>query len=456
MNARYGWYSPGSYPAYSHYYALEFWDAAFNESKIHFGQTNQDARDDNLFRVGSTGTYRWIHFETNLFGDPETSFHLPPATPPSEIHGTVVNDLDQSGVEGELVFLDSNNNGASDNGELSTTSGHDGRYAFTDLVAGTYFVRHRLSPYWEHTSSEVHEVNLAEDEVITGLDFIMIYTPPLPPSPPTWLSASAVSESEINLSWSDGSDDEGGFKIERSLDDVNYSEIAQVDQDVTQYSDWNLLSDTQYYYRIRSFNEGGDSDYSNVAWARTDSPTPPQITISYVKPSDGAPGDGVRIGGSNFGTLDSSSVVLFGDTEAPIVLWKDGLIKCKVPGDLGSGEYELTVVAGFGVSEPILFTISSSSDSTPPEEEITITSLSASQGSPGTTLRIKGVNFGNGGSGSAVWFIGEGIKKEAPVSLWRDGQIKCSVPDHPFPTGAYSVRVEVGSSESNEMNFTVY
>ena len=197
MNARYGWYSPGTYPAYSHYYALEFWDAAFNESKIHFGQTNQDARDDNLFRVGSTGTYRWIHFETNLFGDPETSFHLPPPTPPSEIHGIVVDDSDENGsqgenefgVEGELVFLDSNNNGALDSGEPSTTSEIDGRYTFTDLVAGTYFVRHRLSPYWEHTFplSGVHEVTLAEDEVMTGLDFLMIYSPPSPPAPPTEL-----------------------------------------------------------------------------------------------------------------------------------------------------------------------------------------------------------------------------------------------------------------------------
>jgi hypothetical protein len=143
------------------------------------------------------------------------------------------------------------------------------------------------------------------------------------------------------------------------------------------------------------------------------------------------------------------------------VLWKDGLIKCKVPA-LQGGEYWLTIVTGFGESEPVLFTISSSDEEPPPppEEEIRITSLSTSQGSPGTSLRVKGVNFGNGGSGSAVWFIeegvdeGEGIQMEAPVSLWKDGQIKCSVPD--LQSGAYRVKVVVGSSVSNEVNFTVY
>ncbi len=74
MNSRYGWYAPGGTPAYSHYYAMEFWDALFNEGKLHLGEANQDSKDDNLFRVGATGTYRWIHLETNLFGDPETPF----------------------------------------------------------------------------------------------------------------------------------------------------------------------------------------------------------------------------------------------------------------------------------------------------------------------------------------------------------------------------------------------
>ena len=89
MNSRDGWYASGSAPTYSHEYALQFFDAVFNQGKVHLGEANQASKDANLWRVGSGGTYRWIHFETNLLGDPETSFQLtsnpPPGTPGVQI-----------------------------------------------------------------------------------------------------------------------------------------------------------------------------------------------------------------------------------------------------------------------------------------------------------------------------------------------------------------------------------
>jgi len=99
MNSREGWYAVGSWPGYSHWYALEFWDAVFNEGKVHLAEANQDSKDDNLWRVGSVGVYRWIHFETNLLGDPETPFQnipmvvtvdgLTTADPTPELTGVV-------------------------------------------------------------------------------------------------------------------------------------------------------------------------------------------------------------------------------------------------------------------------------------------------------------------------------------------------------------------------------
>ena len=132
MNSRYGWYVPGNNPGASHYYAEEFWDAVFNEGLTHLGQANQDSKDDNLFRVGSTGAYRWIHFETTLFGDPETSLQMdgPPQTAGGTIQGMVWDDANADGQEqaaeealaGEVVFLDLNNNGQLDVGSTTTTS----------------------------------------------------------------------------------------------------------------------------------------------------------------------------------------------------------------------------------------------------------------------------------------------------------------------------------------------
>ncbi|MBN2582664.1 MAG: hypothetical protein JXL80_06315 [Planctomycetes bacterium] len=72
MNSRYGWYWVGSSTGPSHYYDYEFWDAVFNEGRYEVGRAQTDAKVDNLYRVGSTGSFRWCHFTSNLLGDPQT------------------------------------------------------------------------------------------------------------------------------------------------------------------------------------------------------------------------------------------------------------------------------------------------------------------------------------------------------------------------------------------------
>ncbi|MEO8573429.1 MAG: fibronectin type III domain-containing protein [Pyrinomonadaceae bacterium] len=92
---------------------------------------------------------------------------------------------------------------------------------------------------------------------------------PLPPTAPTGLAATPTSSNSIGLSWADGSSNETGFKIERSVDGTNFTEIATVAQNITAYSAGGLSASTQYYFRVRAFNVAGDSGYSNTANATT-------------------------------------------------------------------------------------------------------------------------------------------------------------------------------------------
>jgi hypothetical protein len=93
---------------------------------------------------------------------------------------------------------------------------------------------------------------------------------PAVPAAPSNLSATAISTTRIDLSWTDNADNETGFKIERSKRvNTNFTQIATVGQDVTSYSDTTVRKNTLYYYRIRATNASGDSDYSNEANATT-------------------------------------------------------------------------------------------------------------------------------------------------------------------------------------------
>ncbi|MCD6398087.1 MAG: fibronectin type III domain-containing protein [Spirochaetaceae bacterium] len=88
--------------------------------------------------------------------------------------------------------------------------------------------------------------------------------------PPSGLSATTASSNEIDLSWTDNSSDETGFKIERKTGSGGtYSEIATVSADITSYSNIELTASTTYYYHVRVYSSSGDSNYSSETNAAT-------------------------------------------------------------------------------------------------------------------------------------------------------------------------------------------
>ena len=85
-----------------------------------------------------------------------------------------------------------------------------------------------------------------------------------PPNAPTNLEAEVISSSEIKLTWNDNSDNEVGFKIERKTDSTDWDEIKTVEANTITYTDTELTSNTRYYYRVKAYNQGGESNYSNM------------------------------------------------------------------------------------------------------------------------------------------------------------------------------------------------
>ncbi len=92
-----------------------------------------------------------------------------------------------------------------------------------------------------------------------------------PLATPTSIAPTAMSTDRIDISWTDNSGSETGYKIERKTKAAGtYAQIAQVSANVQSYSNITGLDpNTRYYYRVRATNGKIDSAYSNEQFAVT-------------------------------------------------------------------------------------------------------------------------------------------------------------------------------------------
>ena len=103
------------------------------------------------------------------------------------------------------------------------------------------------------------------------------------PSPPSGLNAVAQNDSQIQLTWTDNSDNENNFVLQRSQgDDQHFADLITLDANTTSYTDSNLTKKTRYYYQVKARNEVGDSAWSNESSDTTKDtkPTAPTLTVA--------------------------------------------------------------------------------------------------------------------------------------------------------------------------------
>ena len=121
----------------------------------------------------------------------------------------------------------------------------------------------------------------------TGQDIGLLKYIQAPPVAPV-LSASAISQSKINLSWTDSNPNENGFRVERSTNGgVNWVFRDSVTN--LSYTDSLLTTNTTYHYRIYAKNLAGLSPVSNTVNATT-FPNPPVAVPILVSPPNNSNG----------------------------------------------------------------------------------------------------------------------------------------------------------------------
>ncbi len=109
-------------------------------------------------------------------------------------------------------------------------------------------------------------------------------TPICPPKLPGNLDGRALNWDLITISWTDSSDNEEGFIIERKTGATGTWEIAtSVFANTTTYYDAGLQSNTAYSYRVCAFNATDTSAYSNLKTITTYKTTIENVSANAVK-----------------------------------------------------------------------------------------------------------------------------------------------------------------------------
>jgi carboxypeptidase T len=148
--------------------------------------------------------------------------------------------------------------GCSDFMQVAAVGANVTSYANSGLTASTSY------------SYRVRATNAVGDSAYSNEVSAATLAAPTVPAAPTGLTATAVSASQISLTWAD-SDTETGFKIERctGVNCTDFAQIATVGANVASYANSGLSASTSYSYRVRAYNTAGDSGYSNEASAVT-------------------------------------------------------------------------------------------------------------------------------------------------------------------------------------------
>lgn len=211
---------------------------------------------------------------------------------------------------------------------------------YYDTMAGNCNVRFDLNaatstPYEGRTIMHCHILTHEDEGAMTWMDVVggtpapafpdghgyseyyaLSGEPPQAPAAPSALSATPVSSSAIDLSWTDNSSDETSFNIERSLDGTNFSSLGTVGSNVSYYADTGLGADTTYWYRVNAENAGGTSAWSNTASATTlaDTGGPTSVELGSLTVETVSIGKGQKRGQANVVVIDDLGGLVEGAT----------------------------------------------------------------------------------------------------------------------------------------------
>ena len=157
---------------------------------------------------------------------------------------------------------------------ITTVSANVSSYTDSSLSGATKYW-YRVRAFNSHATS-----SYSNEKQITTLNN--------QPTAPSAVTLSALLSNKITVSWSDNSNDESGFKIQRKTGtDGTFADIKTTAANITSYTDQDgsLQDGLSYSYRVCSTNSAGDSAFSNVATGTTMLLSPTSLTTDATSAS---------------------------------------------------------------------------------------------------------------------------------------------------------------------------
>ena len=96
---------------------------------------------------------------------------------------------------------------------------------------------------------------------------------------------SFLNAADLRLEWQDNSDNEDGFEVWRRVNEGEWLLIGATNTDVATFIDGVIPIGSVLSYRVRAWNQFGESGYTNIVSIGTYPPAAPSNASGVVVPS---------------------------------------------------------------------------------------------------------------------------------------------------------------------------
>jgi uncharacterized protein (DUF736 family) len=241
--------------------------------------------------VAST-TYYYRVFATNSAGSStvsNTATVTTPAPPPPAVTvptaPTGLAATAASSTQVNLTWTDNSNNETGFRIERAANSGFTGTLSTFTVGAGIVAYSDTTTVASTTYYYRVFATNSAGSSTVSNTASVTTPAPPVViPSAPSGLAATAASSTQVNLTWTDNSNNETGFRIERATNSGFTGTLSTftVGAGIVAYSNTTAVASTTYYYRVFATNSAGSSTVSNTASVTTPAPPAPVIDAAVL------------------------------------------------------------------------------------------------------------------------------------------------------------------------------